>query len=152
MCDFHVVCSLISYYHTCNDSKATKVVCLVHKSEARNEVVGIDTKVVWYISSLNRRPKHAHHQDGSWRPAPSPKCLSFHGSRRHRGQQAADDEPAAAAGRYDAQSTAFSSAAGHYTAATAAGETLLHAAVVNNCQDYPIFLPGKFIGRQSCLT
>ena len=78
-------------------------------------------------------PKHAHHQDGSRRPAPSPKCLSVHGSRRHCGQQAADDEPAAAAGRHDAQSTAFSSAAGHYTAATAAGETLLHAAVVNNC-------------------
>ena len=88
-------------------------------------------------------PKHAHNQNGSRRPAPPTKCLGVHGSRWHRCKQAADDEPAATAGRHDAQSSAFSAAAGYYTAATAAGETLLHAAVVNNCQDYPIFLPGK---------
>jgi len=66
-------------------------------------------------------PEHAHHQNGSRRPAPPPKCLCVHGSRRHRSEQAADDEPAATAGRHDAQSSAFSSAAGHYSAATAAG-------------------------------
>ena len=98
-----------------------------------------DASATWH--SISGRPPARNTLSGKHsRQAPGASSARRHDDRT---DAAADDEPAATAGRHDAQSSAFSSAAGHYSAATAAGETLLHAAIVNNCQDYPIFLPGK---------